>query len=156
MQLSWLSTSEAHKHTSMYMIWQSKAMHKAKRERERVRVNGSNANTKICFEVRAPSSTSPPSLRRIFTIASTHDFPYREPPLRIWVIQTRSTQLLSQPIQPLTRGKAQHKSRLHLDGWALRQTTINLSLEGLGSKPTPTTITSHLRDSNSISTITYH
>ena len=32
---------------------------------ERVRVNGSNANNKICFEVRAPSSTSPPSPRRI-------------------------------------------------------------------------------------------
>ena len=35
------------------------------RERE-LRVNGSNANKKMCFEVRAPSSTSPPSLRRIF------------------------------------------------------------------------------------------
>ena len=32
MKLSWLSTSEAYKHTSMYMIWQSKAMHKVKRE----------------------------------------------------------------------------------------------------------------------------
>ena len=29
------------------------------------RVNGSNANNKMCFEVRAPSSTSPPSPRRI-------------------------------------------------------------------------------------------
>ena len=38
-------------------------MHKCK-ERE-LRDNGSNANTKICFEVRAPSSTSPPSPRRI-------------------------------------------------------------------------------------------
>ena len=47
MKLSWLSTSEAHKHTSMYMIWQSKAMRKVKRER----VNGSNANIEICFEV---------------------------------------------------------------------------------------------------------
>ena len=36
------------------------------REREReFRVNGSNAKNKICFEVRAPSSTSPPSPRRI-------------------------------------------------------------------------------------------
>ena len=35
--------------------------------RERgLRGNGSNANTKICSEVRAPSSTSPPSRRRIF------------------------------------------------------------------------------------------
>ena len=40
-------------------------------------------------------STSPPSHRRIFTISSTQDFPHREPPLRIWVIQLQSTQLLS-------------------------------------------------------------
>ena len=38
------------------------AIHKG-RERE-LRVNGSSANNKICFEVRAPSSTSPPSHRR--------------------------------------------------------------------------------------------
>ena len=37
-----------------------------KREREReLRVNESNANNKTYFEVRAPSSTSPPSPRRI-------------------------------------------------------------------------------------------
>ena len=53
------------------------------KERE-FRVNGSNANTEICFEVRAHSSTSPPSHRRISTISSTQDFPHREPPLRIW------------------------------------------------------------------------
>jgi len=51
--------------------------------RERVRDSGSNANTKICFEIRAPSSTSPPSHRRIFTNSSTQDFPHREPLLRI-------------------------------------------------------------------------
>ena len=35
MKLSWLNTSEAQtNNTSMYMIWQSKAMHKVKRERE--------------------------------------------------------------------------------------------------------------------------
>jgi len=71
------------------------------RERERVRDSGSNANTKICFKVQAPSSTSPPSHRRISSIASTQDFPHREPLLRIWVIQTWSTQLLSPTIQPL-------------------------------------------------------
>jgi len=52
--------------------------------RERVRESGSNANTKICFEVQAPSSTSPPSHRRIFINSSTQDFPHREPPMRIW------------------------------------------------------------------------
>ena len=51
--------------------------------RERVRESGSNANTEICFEVRAHSSTSLPSHRRIFTNSSTQDFPHREPPLRI-------------------------------------------------------------------------
>ena len=50
MKLSWLSTSEVHKHTSIYMIWQYDAMLKVI-ERERVRVNGSNANNKICFEL---------------------------------------------------------------------------------------------------------
>ena len=52
--------------------------------RERVRESGSNANNKICFEVRAYSSTSPPSHRRISTNSSTQDIPHREPPLRIW------------------------------------------------------------------------
>ena len=32
-----------------------------------------------------------------------------------------------------TRGKAQHQSPLHLEGWALIQKTINLTLEGLGT-----------------------
>ena len=40
------------------------AMHNTNKERE-LRVNGSNANKEMCFEVRALSSTSPPSLRRI-------------------------------------------------------------------------------------------
>jgi len=40
-------------------------------------------------------SISLPSHRRISTISSTQDFPHRQPLLRIWVIQTWSTQLLS-------------------------------------------------------------
>ena len=43
------------------------ARHKVKRDRDRVRAKGTNTNNKICFEVRAPSSTSPPSHRRIWT-----------------------------------------------------------------------------------------
>ena len=82
MKLSWLNTSEAHtNNTSIYMIWQYESMHKVI---ERVRESGSNANTKICFEVRAHSSMPPPSHRRIFTNSSTQDFLHREPPLRIW------------------------------------------------------------------------
>ena len=56
---------------------------KAQNKRE-FRDSASNANIKICFKVRAPSSTSPLSHRRIFTKASTQDFPHWEPPLRIW------------------------------------------------------------------------
>ena len=40
---------------------------------KRVRESGSIANTRICFEVRAHSSTSPPSHRRISTNLSTQD-----------------------------------------------------------------------------------
>ena len=71
-------THKQHKHINDMAIWCN-----AQSKRERVRVNGSNANTKICFEVRAHSSTSPPSYRRISTNSSTQDFPHREPPLRI-------------------------------------------------------------------------
>ena len=52
-------------------------------ERE-LRESGSIASIRICFEVRAHSSTSPPSHRRISTNSSTQDFSHREPPLRIW------------------------------------------------------------------------
>ena len=83
MKLSWLNTSEAHKQTKHVYDMTIEAMHNV-RERERVRESGSNANTKICFEVRAYSSTSPPSHRRISTNSSTQDFPHSEPPLRIW------------------------------------------------------------------------
>ena len=71
MKLSWLNTSEAHaNNTSIYMIWQYDAMLKAI---ERVRVNGSNTNTELCFEVRAHNSTFLPSHRRISTNLSTQD-----------------------------------------------------------------------------------
>ena len=102
----WGTQTNTAKHISMNEQYEwCKAQYK--RERERFRDSGSNANIKICFEVRVPSSTSPPSHRRISTIASTQDFPHMEPPLRIWVNTIGSTQLLSQPIQPLARGKAQ-------------------------------------------------
>ena len=46
----------------------------------------------------------PDFTQKDFHYVSTQDFPHREPPLRIWQIQTRSTQLLS-PINNLyTRG----------------------------------------------------
>ena len=57
------------------MIWQYDAILKVI---ERVRVNGSNTNTEICFEVLAHSSTFSPSHRRISTNLVTQDFPHRE------------------------------------------------------------------------------
>ena len=80
-------------------------------------------------------STFPPSHRRIFTILSAQDFPHKEPPLRIWQIQTRSIQLLSPTNNLYTRGKAQQLSPLYLEEWALSQTTITSTLRGIGTKP---------------------
>ena len=84
MKLLWLSISEAHTQASQAYndnkqneimqgttnasnkndMYDNKndAMHNTNKEREReLRDNGSNAKAMICFEVRAPSSTSPPS-----------------------------------------------------------------------------------------------
>ena len=54
--------SQANMNTQYELV----ARHKVKREIERV--NGSSANNKICFKVRAPSSTSPPSTHEGFLI----------------------------------------------------------------------------------------
>ena len=68
-----VNTSMAHKQTKHVYDMNNMKWCKAqyKRERERVWESGSNANTRICFEVRAHSSTSPPSHRRISTNLST-------------------------------------------------------------------------------------
>ena len=44
-------------------------------KRESLETSGANANNKICFEVRAPSSTSPPSPRRISNPLSEYRTP---------------------------------------------------------------------------------
>ena len=68
--------------------------------KERVRVTGSIANTRICFEVRAHSSTSPPSHRRIFNPLVHTGLPHRKPPLRIWGKYNREyTTLIRLPIK---------------------------------------------------------
>jgi len=98
-----------------------------------LRESGSNANTEICFEVRAHSSTSPPSHRRISTNSSAQDFPHREPPLRIWVNTNweYTTPLSNTNTTYTLRGKAQQtQSPLHLERQALSQIKINLSQEG--------------------------
>ena len=86
------------------------------------RDSGSITNNKICFEVRAIALRP-----RLHTEGFSLYRPHREPLLRIWVIQLWSTQLLSKITNKLyTRGKTQQQSPLHLEGWALSQTTITL------------------------------
>ena len=106
------------------------------RERERVKRQWINRKQQDMFRGSNHCSTSPPSHRRIFTISSTQDFPHREPPLRIQANITRSTQLLSQTIQPLHKRQDTTTIISHQRDQALSQTTINLTLQGLGSKST--------------------
>ena len=73
-----------HTQSTQTCIWMSNMNDARHNIKERVRESGLNANTEICFEVRAHSSTSPPSHRRISINSSTQDFPHREPPPRIW------------------------------------------------------------------------
>ena len=123
----------------------------------KLRDSESIANTKICFEVRAPSSTSPPLHRRIFTMSSTQDFTHREPPLRIWVIQFWSTQLLSQPTTTSTLEVRHNNNHLYTqrDGHLAKQQSPHT--RGIIHKANTPTITSTLRGiptkPNSTSTI---
>ena len=66
------------------------------------------------FQDLSHRSTSLPSHRRIFTNASTKDFPHREPPPRIWVIQHKeNTSPLSNNNHRYTRGKAPNQQPPH-------------------------------------------
>ena len=92
MKLSLFNTSMGtHKQCRAYMRYEQYESMQDIRERD----SGSIANTKICFEVRS-TALRPRFTQKDFHYTSTEDFPHREPPLRIWVIQTWSTQLLSQ------------------------------------------------------------
>ena len=51
--------------TQAYKIWQYEWCNAQIKRERKLRVNRSNTNNKMYFEVRAPSSTSPPSPRRI-------------------------------------------------------------------------------------------
>ena len=99
MKLSWFNTSEAHKQYQSYIRYEYDAMQDIK-ERE-FKDSGSIANKKMFH--------GPPSHRRIFTITFTQDFPHREHPLRIWVIQTGSIQLLS-PTNTTSSQEARHNN----------------------------------------------
>ena len=151
MKLSWLSTSEAHKHTSMYMVCNMKQCSNKERERE-FRGNGSNANNKICFEVRVPSSTSPPSPRRI---SNPLTCPPRTP------TQGTSTEDLGQmqpgvpnsslnQIQSLTEAMhSQTNHHLTQEGQAPSQTT---TIHLFTKRDTNPNSTSHQREQTTIST----
>ena len=92
------------------------------RERERVRAKRSSANNKICFEVRAPSSTSPPSHMRILSpLACPQRTPTKGNLHRGFgaITITRSTQLLSLQTQPPqhNEGKAQSQANEGFTTW---------------------------------------
>ena len=154
MKLSWLIQVWAHnqhKHIYDMTIWCN-----AQCKRERVRESGSNANTEICFEIRAHSSTSPPSHRRISTNLSTLDFPHREPSLRIWGKYNREyTTPLSTKYNLSLEASHKHKSPLHLEDRHLAKQWSTSQMRDRALSHT-ITITSHLRDSNTTSTITSH
>ena len=85
------------------------------------------------FRDSSHCSTSPPSHRRISTITSTQDFPQKEPPLRIWVIQTlKYTTPLSK--QPLYKRQGTTTITSHQRDKTLSQTTITSTLRGIRHK----------------------
>ena len=96
----------------------------SERERERVRDSGSIANTKICFEVRATALRP-----RLHTEGFPLYRPHRESPLRIWVIQTMSTQLLSPTNNLYTRGW-HNNNHLPQEGYGTKPNNNHLTQEG--------------------------
>ena len=94
------------------------------------RYNESNVNTKICFEIRA-TALRLHLLIEGFSLYRPHRTPTQGTSTEDLGNTNREyTTPLSNKYNLYTRGKAQHKSPLHLEGWALSQTTINLTLEG--------------------------
>ena len=79
----------------------------------------------------------PAFTQKDFHYTSTQDVPHREPPLRIWVNTTLEyTTPLSNNNNLYTRGKPQQQSPLHLEGWALSQTTtITFTLREIPTNP---------------------
>ena len=107
---------------------------KGERERE-CRVNGSNANNKMCFEFRAPSSTSPPSPRRISNpLTCPPRTPTEGTSTEDFANTTGSTELLSQPIQPLPR---QYKWSTEDRSIKLHKSTNTTSTEANTNPPLP-------------------
>ena len=124
-------------------IWIMQCTNKRERVKE---TSGSNANTRICSEVRAPSSTSPPTPPcRISNPLVHRGLPPREPsPRRIFT--TRENRTPFSQIQPHRRGT----TTIHLYRRGIRpvantitnylcwrgiQTKLHLSLEGANTTP---------------------
>ena len=127
-----------------------------KRERE-FRDSGSIANNKICFEVQTIALRLRLHTEGFLLYHLHRTSPHRAPPLRIWVIQYGSTQLLSQTTT--STQEARHNND-HLytqrDGHlAKQQSPHTRGIRHLANTPT---ITSKLRGIptklNSTSTIT--
>ena len=78
----------------------------------------------------------PAFTQKNFHHTSTQDFPHREPPLRIWQIQIRITQLLSPTKQPLYKRQGTTTITSHKRDKALSQTNHNhLYTRGITTNP---------------------
>ena len=115
-------------------IWMNEWCLTQNKERE-LRDIGSNTNTRICFEVRAPCSTSPPTPPcRISNPLSVHrGYPPREPSPRRICYNTRSTELLSQTTTSQPRGIPTTNTSTE----EVYKLQLHLSLEGANNKPQP-------------------
>ena len=118
---------------AIWMIWQYEQCYAQIKERE-LRDNGSNANTKICFEVRAPCSTSPPSPRRISNPLYSHrgnlyrrgfvtTREYRTP------LSNTASQLRGRPVAKTTTNKHLYRRGL--------TNQLHLTIEGANHNPQP-------------------
>ena len=93
------------------------------------RDSGSIANTKICFEVRATTLRSRLHTEG-FSLYVYIGFPTHGTSTEdLGNTNLEYTTPLSNNNNLYIRGKAQQQSPLHLEGWVLSQTTINLTQE---------------------------
>ena len=147
MKLSWLSTSEAHKHTSMYLIQQYESMHKIKREREREsQSQWIKRKQRDLFRGSSTQLYVSALTEKDFqsTNLSTQDSHTGNLHQGFGAIQPGVHNSSLNQIQPLTRGNAQpnqspphtrgvgtqpsnHKTPLHQEGY---KSQLHLSLEG--------------------------
>ena len=131
---------------------------KTQSNRREFKENGSNANTKICFEVRAPSSTSPPSHRRIFTNLSIQDSHTGNLHWGFGAIQPGVHNSSLNRIQPLTeaRHKATQNTTSHKRGRHLANTNQSPHTWGIPTQTPPLTRGSQPTISTSLEGANHH